>query len=63
MNMFYGIKEAAKAAGFSDRHFKRKIQDDKIPVMQIRRKFFILGRDLENWMRNHSHSIEEKQRA
>lgn len=47
--MFMDIPSAAAATGFSLRHFRRLIEDDKIPVIQIGRKFFILSRDIENW--------------
>jgi excisionase family DNA binding protein len=46
---FLTIPEAAERAGFSVRHFRRIIHHDRIPVIQIRRKFFILDRDLQNW--------------
>ena len=47
--MFMDIPTAAEMAGFSIRHFRRIIEDDHIPVVQIGRKFFILGRDFSNW--------------
>ena len=47
---FWDIPSAAVQAGYSARHFRRVIEDSGIPIMQIGRKFFILGRDLENWM-------------
>lgn len=47
--MFLDIPTAAEMAGFSLRHFRRIIEEDQIPVMQIGRKFFILGRDFSNW--------------
>jgi hypothetical protein len=47
---FWDIPSAAVQAGYSSRHFRRIIEDAGIPVMRIGRKFFILGRDLENWM-------------
>ena len=47
---FWDIPSAAVQAGYSSRHFRRIIEEAGIPVMQIGRKFFILGRDLENWM-------------
>jgi hypothetical protein len=36
-------------AGFSLRHFRRIIEEDQIPIVQIGRKFFILGRDFSTW--------------
>jgi len=47
--MFLDIPNAAELAGFSIRHFRRIIEEDRIPIVQIGRKFFILGRDFENW--------------
>ena len=49
VKMFLDIPTAAGLAGFSLRHFRRIIEDDGIPVVQIGRKFFILGRDFRNW--------------
>jgi hypothetical protein len=46
---FWDIPSAANQAGYSSRHFRRIIEEQGIPVMRIGRKFFILGRDLENW--------------
>jgi excisionase family DNA binding protein len=46
---FLTIPEAAELAGFSARHFRRIIEHAHIPVVQIRRKFFILDRDFRNW--------------
>jgi hypothetical protein len=53
---FWDIPSAAHQAGYSSRHFRRIIEEDGIPVMQIGRKFFILGRDFENWQLTHGHS-------
>ena len=39
-------------AGFSLRHFRRIIEEDSIPIVQIGRKFFILGRDFTSWQEN-----------
>ena len=46
---FLDIPSAAYEAGYSTRHFRRIIEEDRIPVLQIGRKFFILSRDLEAW--------------
>jgi hypothetical protein len=46
---FLDIPSAAYAAGYSSRHFRRIIEEDRIPVMQIGRKCFIIARDLEAW--------------
>lgn len=47
--MFLDIPKAAELAGFSIRHFRRIIEEDRIPIIQIGRKFFILGRDFSTW--------------
>jgi hypothetical protein len=47
--MFMDIPTAAGMAGFSLRHFRRIIEEDGIPICQIGRKFFILGRDFTTW--------------
>ncbi len=49
VKMFLDIPTAAEMAGFSIRHFRRIIEEDRIPIVQIGRKFFILGRDFTNW--------------
>ena len=46
---FLDIPTAAFQAGYSSRHFRRIIEEDRIPVMQIGRKYFIVSRDLEAW--------------
>ncbi|HEX4999599.1 MAG TPA: helix-turn-helix domain-containing protein [Terriglobia bacterium] len=47
--MFLDIPNAAQLAGFSVRHFRRIIEDEQIRVVQIGRKFFILGSDFGEW--------------
>ncbi len=47
--MFLDIPTAASLAGFSTRHFRRIVEEDKIPTMRIGRKFFILGSDFHHW--------------
>ena len=46
---FLDIPNAAMMAGFSVRHFRRIIEDEQIRIVQIGRKFFILGVDFERW--------------
>lgn len=46
---FLDIPTAALEAGYSPRHFRRIIDEDGIPLLQIGRKFFIVARDLEEW--------------
>ncbi len=47
--MFLDIPNAAELAGFSVRHFRRIIEEERIRVVQIGRKFFILFDDFERW--------------
>ena len=47
--MFMDISTAAEMAGFSLRHFRRIIEEDQIPIVQIGRKFFITGKDFRLW--------------
>jgi len=47
--MFLDIPNAAGLAGFSVRHFRRIIEDERIKIVQIGRKFFIMGADFERW--------------
>ena len=49
IKMFLDIPNAAELAGFSVRHFRYIIKEDKIPIVKIGRKFFILGRDFASW--------------
>ena len=52
--MFLDIPNAAELAGFSVRHFRRIIEEERIRIVQIGRKFFILGSDFERWQANKS---------
>jgi hypothetical protein len=47
--MFLDIPNAAGLAGFSVRHFRRIIEEERIKIVQIGRKFFILGADFDRW--------------
>lgn len=47
--MVLDIPNAAGLAGFSVRHFRRIIEDERIRSVQIGRKFFILGSDFARW--------------
>jgi hypothetical protein len=51
-NTFLSITVAAEKAGCSTRHFRRIIEGKGIPVVQIRRKLFILDRDFQKWKTN-----------
>jgi len=46
---FLDIPNAAELAGFSVRHFRRIIEEERIRIVQNGRKFFILGADFERW--------------
>ena len=46
---FLDIPNAAELAGFSVRHFRRIIEEERIRIVQIGRKFFILGADFDRW--------------
>jgi hypothetical protein len=46
---FLDVPSAARMAGFSIRHFRRIIEEDEIPIMQIGRKFFIVAANFEAW--------------
>ena len=43
------IPSAAYQAGYSSRHFRRIMDEDRIPVVRIGRKFFIVSSDFEKW--------------
>ena len=43
------IPSAAYRAGYSTRHFRRIIEEDRIPVQHIGRKDFITAEALEAW--------------
>ncbi|TSC75043.1 MAG: hypothetical protein G01um101444_90 [Parcubacteria group bacterium Gr01-1014_44] len=49
IKMFLDIPNAAELTGFSIRQFQRIIEEDHVPIFQIKKKFFILGRDFELW--------------
>ena len=50
---FLDVPSAARLAGFSIRHFRRIIEEDEIPIMQIGRKFFIVAANFEQWKATH----------
>jgi len=52
--MFLDIPTAAYQAGYSSKHFRRVLSEDRIPVMQIGEKFFILAHDFEQWKATYS---------
>jgi hypothetical protein len=46
---FWNIASAASHAGYSIRQFRKIIKEDRIPVMRIGRRFFILNADFVKW--------------
>ncbi len=47
--LFLDLSTAASMAGFSSRHFRRIIEEEKIRTMRVGRKFFVLGSDFKDW--------------
>lgn len=47
--LFLDIPRAAQLSGFSVRHFRRILEEERIRIIQIGRKFFIMGADFERW--------------
>ncbi len=47
--LFLDLSTASSLAGFSSRHFRRIIEEEKIRTMSVGRKFFVLGSDFERW--------------
>ena len=47
--MFLDLSTAASMAGFSSRHFRRIVEEEKIRTMRVGRKFFVLGSDFNSW--------------
>ncbi len=58
--MFLDIPNAADLAGFSVRHFRRIIEDEQIRIVQIGRKFFILGADFEKWQATNRRKVSSQ---
>jgi hypothetical protein len=52
--MFLDIPSAAYQAGYSLKHFRRVLDEDRIPVIQIGNKCFILVQDFEQWKATYS---------
>ena len=44
-----GRINSSRLAGFSIRHFRRIIEEDDIPIMQVGRKYFIVASNFEAW--------------
>ena len=47
------IPSAAFLAGYSPRHFRRIIEEDRIPLTLVGQKQFITMADLETWKSTH----------
>ena len=43
------VPTAAYEAGYATRHFRKIIEEDAIPVLEIGRKLFIMPADFEAW--------------
>ncbi len=56
-----GMVRAAKASGFSVRHFRRIVKEQQIRIIQIGRKSFILTSDLIQWARNSNIAIDDEE--
>ena len=54
------IPSAAFQAGYSTRHFRRIIEEDHIPVIQVGQKYFITANDLETWKSTHGEARLEQ---
>jgi imidazole glycerol phosphate synthase subunit HisF len=52
--MFLDIPSAAYQAGYSLKHFRRVLDEDRIPVIQIGGKFFIVADDFKQWKATYS---------
>ena len=50
---FLDIPTAAYQAGYNTRDFRKIIQEDRIPTIQIGHRTFILATDLEAWSSAH----------
>jgi hypothetical protein len=58
--MFLDIPTAAEMAGFSIRHFRRIIEEDRIPVLKIGPKDFITASALTSWNSTHGEARLEQ---
>ena len=48
-SLFLNLSKASALAGFSSRHFRRIIEEEKIRTLRVGRKFFVLSSDFHNW--------------
>jgi hypothetical protein len=53
--LFLDLSTASSLAGFSSRHFRRIIEEEKIRTMRVGRKFFVLGSDFHSWKSARAH--------
>ncbi len=49
MKNILDLPTAAEFAGFSSRHFRKIIEEDRIPVRKIGNRLFIVRSDFDNW--------------
>ena len=54
------IPSSAFQAGYSPRHFRKIIEEDHIPVVQVGQKYFITASDLETWKSTHGEARLER---
>ena len=57
--LFLDLSTASSLAGFSSRHFRRIIEEEKIRTMRVGRKFFVLGADFNNWISTQAQGTPE----
>jgi len=47
--IFMNLRNAAEVAGFSERHFRRIIEEERFRVIQVGGKLFILAAEFNRW--------------
>jgi hypothetical protein len=59
--VFVGMEHGAAVSGFSLRHFRRLIAEDRVPIQPIgkgkRKKFFIVARDFNAWLERRARTV------
>jgi hypothetical protein len=55
--VFLDIPNAAEIAGFSARHFRRIITEQRFRVIQIGPKFFILADEFKRWQKKNPRRV------
>jgi len=51
------IQNAAVLSGFSIRHFRRVVKEERIRTVQIGKKIFLVGVDFRRWQANQKPKI------